>query len=277
MSEEQNQVVIRKLLNVDDSFTLEDDEYLYTDNSGVTRVFTNNPDLLTQLKEEEIYGDISAMRAYISKKKFTVESVTMQPYTYMVSPMDQILNFSIRYSFDINFTDEDQVKTFFDLFDDKENEYTPKSIAKLFIDLLPKYIPSILPKVEGFKNFDPRNLQPVLEEMSALFEKELKGPLSFSGICNGVIKEFLFDSMSKIAIQSYINFLERKEALQEKVEEKKQELANTCPHCGAPIKEGAKFCTSCGNRVVLQKLCPNCHSLCDGNANFCTSCGTKLN
>lgn len=57
-----------------------------------------------------------------------------------------------------------------------------------------------------------------------------------------------------------------------------------CPKCNAKLKEGARFCTSCGTKVQEQtkeaqepaNVCPNCSSPLKPNARFCTKCGTKL-
>lgn len=56
-----------------------------------------------------------------------------------------------------------------------------------------------------------------------------------------------------------------------------------CNKCGAELKPGAKFCTSCGNKNFAQnsfsgegKNCPNCGKEIKDNKKFCTSCGMKL-
>lgn len=56
-----------------------------------------------------------------------------------------------------------------------------------------------------------------------------------------------------------------------------------CNKCGAELKPGAKFCTSCGNKNIAQnsfsgggKICPNCGKEIKDNKKFCTSCGMKL-
>lgn len=53
-----------------------------------------------------------------------------------------------------------------------------------------------------------------------------------------------------------------------------------CPKCNNPVREGAKFCTSCGNRIETAQassVCPECSSPIKEGAKFCTACGHKLN
>jgi len=48
----------------------------------------------------------------------------------------------------------------------------------------------------------------------------------------------------------------------------------TCPACGAPTPEGARFCPSCGGSLV--PACPVCGAERPEGARFCPSCGTPL-
>lgn len=50
-------------------------------------------------------------------------------------------------------------------------------------------------------------------------------------------------------------------------------MERKCPKCGAPLEEGAMFCTACG---VSVKRCPNCGAVLDPKENFCSECGTKV-
>ena len=51
----------------------------------------------------------------------------------------------------------------------------------------------------------------------------------------------------------------------------------TCSNCGAPLEEGAQFCTECGTRVcATQRQCPYCGAAIDDDSQFCSECGAKL-
>lgn len=59
----------------------------------------------------------------------------------------------------------------------------------------------------------------------------------------------------------------------------------TCPHCGATIERGDKFCGSCGrqqeemlelNKQVERTACPNCEEQIPVNISFCPCCGSHL-
>jgi hypothetical protein len=60
-----------------------------------------------------------------------------------------------------------------------------------------------------------------------------------------------------------------------------------CDHCGSPIAEGAKFCRSCGESVVVQATsaapvmsnrssCPECGASVGSTAKFCSGCGFRV-
>lgn len=57
-----------------------------------------------------------------------------------------------------------------------------------------------------------------------------------------------------------------------------------CPKCNKELREGAKFCTSCGTRLAEAQaqvapkgnVCPKCNKELREGAKFCTSCGYKL-
>lgn len=50
-----------------------------------------------------------------------------------------------------------------------------------------------------------------------------------------------------------------------------------CPHCGATIREDAKFCPECGKSAVVEKEeCDACGAMIKKDANFCPECGEKV-
>lgn len=55
---------------------------------------------------------------------------------------------------------------------------------------------------------------------------------------------------------------------------------NKCPKCGAVVGAGAKFCSTCGERLQLAtsdfKFCPKCGTQNPVSSKFCNECGEKL-
>jgi len=57
-----------------------------------------------------------------------------------------------------------------------------------------------------------------------------------------------------------------------------------CPECGAEIKDGDKFCPSCGTHITYtekvaeagKRFCPNCGAELNRDDIFCGYCGTKM-
>lgn len=55
-----------------------------------------------------------------------------------------------------------------------------------------------------------------------------------------------------------------------------------CPKCNQPLREGAKFCTACGQKIevaaapAITHTCPQCRYALKEGAKFCTKCGHKL-
>ena len=51
-------------------------------------------------------------------------------------------------------------------------------------------------------------------------------------------------------------------------------MALTCPSCGTPGRDDARFCASCGS--ALAHSCPSCGVPVDAEARFCSSCGAAI-
>ena len=50
-----------------------------------------------------------------------------------------------------------------------------------------------------------------------------------------------------------------------------------CPSCKKEIRDGLKFCNSCGAKIEESKLfCPNCGKELKPGQKFCNGCGTKI-
>lgn len=56
-----------------------------------------------------------------------------------------------------------------------------------------------------------------------------------------------------------------------------QKLGNVCPKCGTIIKANAKFCPECGENLKKATICPKCKAEIKENAKFCPECGEKIN
>lgn len=54
--------------------------------------------------------------------------------------------------------------------------------------------------------------------------------------------------------------------------------ANTpaCPHCGAGISAGMKFCGACGKPLAATTVCPHCNAEIPAGMKFCGNCGAAL-
>ncbi|MDG6220686.1 MAG: zinc-ribbon domain-containing protein, partial [Candidatus Thermoplasmatota archaeon] len=49
-----------------------------------------------------------------------------------------------------------------------------------------------------------------------------------------------------------------------------------CPHCGAQLPQGAKFCSGCGKPVSAGNKCPKCGADVAQGAKFCSGCGNQM-
>jgi len=45
-----------------------------------------------------------------------------------------------------------------------------------------------------------------------------------------------------------------------------------CGNCEAQVRDGAKFCDSCGS--PMSRACSNCNAAMGATAKFCAECGT---
>lgn len=55
-------------------------------------------------------------------------------------------------------------------------------------------------------------------------------------------------------------------------------VTNICSNCNAELPAGAKFCSECGQKVELETIhCTNCGKELSIDAKFCADCGTKVN
>jgi subtilisin family serine protease len=49
-----------------------------------------------------------------------------------------------------------------------------------------------------------------------------------------------------------------------------------CPHCGAVVRPGARFCAACGNSLMPARPCPHCGAPVKEGVRFCGRCGRPL-
>jgi hypothetical protein len=50
-----------------------------------------------------------------------------------------------------------------------------------------------------------------------------------------------------------------------------------CTKCGSELKENAKFCFECGEKVISELKCKSCGDKLHSNSKFCDQCGAKVN
>ena len=49
-----------------------------------------------------------------------------------------------------------------------------------------------------------------------------------------------------------------------------------CKKCGIELRENAKFCSECGEKVIKELKCKQCGNILKPNSKFCDQCGTKV-
>jgi len=55
-----------------------------------------------------------------------------------------------------------------------------------------------------------------------------------------------------------------------------EKMAKTCPKCGSAVRQNAKFCPECGENLKTVKKCPKCGTELKDNVKFCPECGEKI-
>lgn len=55
-----------------------------------------------------------------------------------------------------------------------------------------------------------------------------------------------------------------------------QTIQASCPKCGAPQANNAKFCPECGEKLQKAAFCPECGAKLTPGAKFCPECGHKV-
>ena len=72
------------------------------------------------------------------------------------------------------------------------------------------------------------------------------------------------------------NQLNQQQAAQLKSEGKKAEDYVSCPKCQGTNEKGTRFCSHCGDAMVVEKRCPSCGAGVHMDAKFCNECGFKM-
>lgn len=55
------------------------------------------------------------------------------------------------------------------------------------------------------------------------------------------------------------------------VDNKNEKESEKCPHCGADVDKGQKFCTECGKKIIIE--CEKCGAVLKDGQKFCSECG----
>ena len=107
----------------------------------------------------------------------------------------------------------------------------------------------------------------------------------------GQIGSIVYNAYRENPMPEVAEFFAEIDGLNQKIEESKAQLktinaANTCPQCGAKIKNGMAFCSGCGYKIEAPapevapeapagKVC-ECGAVVEEGMAFCTSCGRKV-
>ncbi len=130
--------------------------------------------------------------------------------------------------------------------------------------------------------------------------------MSETNSLNNIVKgeeckiDFQYKTIGKLYVEKFgenpdADFAEAIEAIKaskEKIEQTKQEIAKirsryNCPACGEPFKNGAVFCSKCGEKLpeIVEEVpaipdnaqkCCKCGNILKKEALFCNVCGNKL-
>ena len=73
-----------------------------------------------------------------------------------------------------------------------------------------------------------------------------------------------------------MNQLNPQQAQQLQQQGKKPEEYASCPKCQGMNEKGARFCTHCGEAMLVEKRCPSCGVSVKAEAKFCNECGFKM-
>ncbi|MBX3461020.1 MAG: SPFH domain-containing protein [Planctomycetes bacterium] len=73
-----------------------------------------------------------------------------------------------------------------------------------------------------------------------------------------------------------MNQLNQQQAAVLQQQGKKPEQYASCPKCQGMNEKGARFCSHCGEAMVVEKRCPSCGAAVHAEAKFCNECGFKM-